>query len=84
MATTNLVSQTTNYLRGLARRRNSGIVTADDVVNFLTKKNVRLSQNERLSVTRQVLGAPNFYAIGYTRSARPEARSRTITAWTVA
>jgi hypothetical protein len=84
MSNSNLVSQATTYLRGLSRRRSSGIVTADDMVNFLTRKRVRVSQNERISLTRQVLNASNFEAVGTVPSVRTEAKSRHITAWTVA
>jgi hypothetical protein len=81
---TTTVSKATSYLRSLARRRNSAVVTADDVQNFLNRNNFPGNQNARLSVIRSVLRQPNFYAVGLTRSKREEARSRTITAWTTA
>lgn len=82
MANSNLVTKATTYLRSLSRKRVNRVVTADDVQNFLTKQGFRGTNNERLSIVRQVLQAPNFLAIGTTRSKREEARSRTITAWT--
>lgn len=84
MNNSTLVSQATTYLRGLARRRNSGIVTADDMVNFLTRKRVRISQNERISLTRQVLNTTNFESVGTLPSVRTEAKQRRITAWQIA
>lgn len=82
MANSNIVSKATTYLRSLSRKRVNRVVTADDVQNFLTRNGFRGDLNERLSVVRQVLRSPNFYAVGTTRSKREEARSRTITAWT--
>lgn len=76
-----VVSQLNSYLRGLSRRRSNGIVTADDVQNYLTKKGFGMGQNERLSLTRSVLGEQNFVAVGEVPSRRPAARGRVITAW---
>lgn len=78
----NMVSQLTSYLRGLSRRRSSGYVTADDVQNFLSRKGFRGNQNQRLSITRTVLSAPEFTSVGSVPSKRDAARSRRITAWT--
>jgi hypothetical protein len=77
-----VVTKATTYVRSLARRRGSRIVTADDVQNYLTKQNFRGNQNERLSVVRSVLNDRNFTKIGTTQSSRDVARSRTISAWT--
>ena len=76
-----VISQLNSYLRGLSRRRSDGIVTADDVQNYLTRKGFNFGQNERLSVTRSVLGEPNFVPVGTVSSRREAARGRTITAW---
>lgn len=84
MATSNIVSKATSYLRSLSRKRVNRIVTADDVQNFLTRQGFSGSTNARLSVVRQVLRTPNFYSVGETASKREAARSRTITAWTAA
>jgi hypothetical protein len=77
-----LVSKATTYVRGLANRRSTRIVTADDVQNYLTKNGFRGSQNARLSIVRSVLSRSNFLPVGTTQSSREVARSRTITAWT--
>lgn len=81
----NITERATSHLRRLARNRRSRIVTADDVQNFLDRNNFRGSQNERLSITRQVLNKTNFVAIPQVgfRSTRPQARGRTITPWTL-
>jgi hypothetical protein len=76
------VAKAASYLRSLARKRNSSIVTADDVQNFLNRNGFKGSINQRLSVVRSVLRGPSFEQVGATRSNRAEARSRTITAWT--
>lgn len=78
-----VVTKATSYVKGLARRRGSRIVTADDVQNYLTKNRFRGNQNDRLSIVRSVLNDSNFVSLGRTRSTRDVARSRTITAWTV-
>lgn len=75
------VAKATSYLRSLAKKRTSSIVTADDVQSFLSKAGFKGNTNKRLSVIRSVLRGPTFYAIGNTRSTREAARSRTITAW---
>jgi hypothetical protein len=84
MSNIQTVTKATSYLRSLARRRVSSVVTADDVQNFLNRQGFTGNQNERLSVIRSVLREPNFYYAGLTRSKREAARSRTITAWTIA
>jgi hypothetical protein len=76
------VSKATTYLRGLARKRTSAIVTADDVQNYLTRNGFRGNTNERLSVIRSVLREPTFNAVGTVKSNRDAARSRTISSWT--
>lgn len=77
----NLERKTRSYLRKLARGRVSGTVTADDVHRFLRNNNIRLSQNEQISLTRKVLSEPTFYPDGRVPSRRPEARGREITEW---
>lgn len=79
--TSKLVRQVATYLRNLSRRRKHGIVTADDVNNFFTRRNVPASVNTRLSVTRQVLRRPEFIDIMTVKSTRPEAKGRRITGW---
>jgi hypothetical protein len=83
MSDSKTVTQLTSYLRGLARRRKNSIVTADDVQNFLTRKNFTASQNERLSITRTVLQEPTFLPVGMVASKRGVARGRRVTAWTI-
>lgn len=75
------VSQLRSYLRGLSRRRNSGIVTADDVQNYLTRKQFSGNTNERLSIIRSVLREPTFFRAGSVQSKREAARGRRVTAW---
>lgn len=73
------------YLRGLAKRRASGTVTADDVHNYLTREGVRPQQvRTRLSFINSVLREPMFEQTGDTvPSSRPEARGRSISEWTI-
>lgn len=77
------VTQLQSYLRGLARRRVNGVVTADDVQNYLNRKGFALSSSARLSLTRQALQEPTFLNVGSVPSKRPVARGRKITAWTI-
>ena len=76
----------TSYLRSLSNRRSSGVVTADDVHAYLTREGVHQKQvKTRLSFINSVLaGSGEFVQDGTTRSTRPEAKGRTITAWTAA
>lgn len=76
-----VVSQLTSYLRGLARRRTSNAVTADDVQNYLNRKGFVLEQNERLSLTRSVLSEDNFIPFLTVPSKREAAKGRRVTQW---
>ena len=79
------VSKITTYLRSLANRRVSGMVTADDVHNYLTRDGVRHEQvRTRLSFINSVLRNPMFEQIDTVASSRPAAKGRAISAWTVA
>lgn len=79
-----LVSQTAGYLKGLARRRSNGIVTADDVQNYLSRHRFSSSVNERLSVVRSVLSErAGFTRVGATQSTRDAARGRMISTWSI-
>ena len=74
-----------SYLRGLANRRSSGVVTADDVHTYLTRDGVREQQTRtRLSFINTVFSNGMFEQDGMVASARPQAKGRSITAWTVA
>jgi len=81
MTTSSIESRAITHLRSLSRNRVNNVVTADDVQNFLTKINFKGTSNARLSIVRTVLQSPNFVTVGYTKSKRPVARGRTITAW---
>lgn len=76
----------TSYLRTLANRRSSGVVTADDAHTFLTREGVNVGQvRTRLSFINSVLaGSGEFEQYGTVASTRPSAKGRTITAWTAA
>lgn len=74
-----------SWLSGLARRRSTGTVTADDVHTYLDREGVRPQQvKTRLSFINSVLREPNFEYAGETPSSRPAARGRMITEWTIA
>jgi hypothetical protein len=74
-----------SYLRSLANRRNDGVVTADDVHNYLTRDGVREQQTRtRLSFINSVFSSEMFERVGMTASTRPQARGRAISAYTVA
>mgnify|MGYP003338877665 FL=1 len=74
-----------SYLRSLASRRSSGVVTADDVHNYLTRDGVRPQQvRTRLSFINNVFSNGMFEQDGMVPSARPQAKGRSITAWTIA
>ena len=74
-----------SYLRSLANRRSTGVVSADDVHNYLTRDGVREQQvRTRLSFINSVFSMDMFEQAGMTRSTRPQARGRAIAAWTVA
>lgn len=74
-----------SYLRRLANSRRNSTVTADDVHAFVSKNNIRLGQDEKLSLTRTVLNEnSDFFTTGYAPSSRPEAKGRKIATWTLA
>lgn len=75
----------TSYLRSLANRRADGIVTADDVHNYLTRDGVNVGQvRTRLSFINSVFGSGMFEQVGMVPSERPQAKRRAISAWTLA
>lgn len=75
----------TSYLRGLASRRSTGVVTADDVHTYLTREGVLSKQvRTRLSFINSAFGSGMFEQDGMVASGRPEAKGRYITAWTLA
>jgi predicted Zn-dependent protease len=80
------VRRMTSYLRSLSNRRSSGVVTADDAHAYLTREGVHQKQvRTRLSFINAALaGSGEFEQNGMTRSTRPSAKGRTITAWTAA
>lgn len=72
------------YLRSLARRRASRVVTADDAQNYLNKQGMpRNMTNARLSVINSVFGSGDFEPVGRVKSTRPESKGRTITEWSI-
>jgi predicted Zn-dependent protease len=75
-----------SYLRSLANRRSSGVVSADDVHTYLNRQGVQPQQTRtRLSFINSVLaGSGMFEQAGTTRSMRPQAKGRAISAWMVA
>jgi len=73
------------YLRSLANRRSTGVVSADDVHNYLTRDGVREQQTRtRLSFINSVFSSEMFERVGTMASTRPQARGRAISAYTVA
>lgn len=75
----------TSYLRGLAARRSDGVVTADDVHNYLTRDGVNPGQvRTRLSFINSVFRNGMFEQVGMVPSSRPQAKGRAISAWTLA
>jgi predicted Zn-dependent protease len=74
-----------SYLRSLANRRSSGVVTADDAHTFLTREGVNVGQiRTRLSFINSVFSGEMFEYAGTTRSSRPAARGRSISTYSVA
>jgi hypothetical protein len=71
------------YLTSLARRRNSGTVTADDAHTYLDRQGVKSQPTTRLRFINSVLRQPMFFQAGTVASSRPAARGRAITEWTV-
>jgi hypothetical protein len=83
--TQTMVRGLTSYLRSLANRRNDGIVTADDVHNYLSRRGISArATRTRLSFVNSVLRSPVFESVGSVYSSRPAAKGRSITAWTLA
>ena len=75
----------TSYLRSLANRRSSGTVTADDVHTYLTRSGVdEMKVRTRLSFINSVFSGGMFERVGTLASSRPQAKGRTISAYTVA
>lgn len=80
-----MVRGLTSYLRSLATRRSTGIVTADDVHNYLNRNGISpRAVRTRLSFVNSVLRSPVFESTGSVYSSRPEAKGRSITAWQLA
>jgi hypothetical protein len=80
-----MVRGLTSYLRSLANRRNDGIVTADDVHAYLNRRGISArATRTRLSFVNSVLRSPVFESAGSVYSSRPQAKGRSITAWTLA
>lgn len=80
-----LINQMTSYLRSLANRRSSGVVSADDAHNYLTRAGIREQMvRTRLSFINSVFSNGEFEAVGSAPSSRPQARGRAITTWTTA
>lgn len=80
-----MVRKVTSYVRSLANRRSSGVVTADDVQAYLTRQGISARQvRTRLSFVNSVLRGPMFESNGTVYSTRPEAKGRAISAWTLA
>jgi predicted Zn-dependent protease len=74
-----------SYLRSLANRRSTGVVSADDVHNYLTRDGVREQQTRtRLSFINSVFGSGMFEMVGTMASTRPSAKGRAISTYTVA
>jgi hypothetical protein len=75
--------RTISYLRSLANRRSSGIVTADDVHTFLNREGVQPQQiRTRLRFINSAFASGMFEQVGRAPSSRPRARGRTIAMWT--
>lgn len=75
------------YLRRLASSRRTGTVSADDVYTFLSKNNIRMSQNQRIALTRRVLNEGSdseFVVSGFAPSSRPTAKGREVAQWEIA
>lgn len=81
-----LVSNLRGYLRGLARRRTSGTITAADAQNYLDRQGVREQMiRTRLAIVNSALQSGEFAPTGYeVASTRPSAKGRSITEWTLA
>jgi hypothetical protein len=80
-----LINGMTSYLRSLANRRNSGVVTADDAHTYLSRAGINeLMVRTRLSFINSVFTTGMFEQVGQAPSTRPQAKGRSISTWTVA
>lgn len=74
-----------SYLRSLATRRASGIVTADDVHTFLNREGVQPKQiRTRLRFINSAFSSGMFEQVGRVPSSRRQAKGRAISMWTMA
>jgi hypothetical protein len=74
-----------SYLRSLANRRSSGVVSADDAHVFLSRMGVRERQvRTRLSYINSAFASGLFEQAGTTYSTRPAAKGRSISTWATA
>ena len=81
----NTMRRMVSYLRSLANRRSSGVVTADDAHVFLNRMGVRQRQvRTRLSYINAAFGSGMFEQAGTTYSTRPAAKGRSISTWVAA
>ena len=81
----NTTRRIVSYLRSLANRRSTGVVSADDVHNYLTRDGVREQQTRtRLSFINSVFSGEMFEVAGTMASTRPSAKGRAISTYTVA
>ena len=79
-----VVSSLRSYLRGLARKRSSGVVTADDAQNYMNRNDMLEGKTRsRIAVINAAFQGGDFEAVGQTSSSRPEAKGRTITEWSL-
>lgn len=73
-----------SWLTSLARKRNSGTVTADDAHTYLDRQGIQPQQiRTRLRFINSVLREPNFEYAGRTSSSRPAAKGRMISEWSI-
>ena len=79
-----VVRRMATYLRSLANRRSSGVVTADDANAFLSRQGFRGKVSTRLSYINTVFGSGMFEQTGMTYSTRPQAKGRAISTWATA
>lgn len=79
----NQVSNVRSYLRGLARKRNSGTVTADDIHMYWNRNHIRANLSQKLSVINTVFADSSFKRVAYVASNRQVARYRKISEYTV-
>lgn len=80
---TRVANRMRTWLMNLARKRSSGVVTADDAHTYLDRQGVQAQPRTRLRYINTVLREPTFAYEGQTRSTRPRAKGRMITEWTV-